>query len=389
MRFVAKLANTLKWLPSYAEHSMRRRRSPDKSHVIIGLADHFEPPYTGKPGIFRPIEDQVRVLRDWCGRYPALFDEWRDSDGHPFKHTYFYPIEHYHPETLSILAEHCRSGWGEVEIHLHHGLDAPDTAEHTREELERVRDRLVEHGCLSTLGDGSGPRYAFVHGNWALANSSGGQFCGVDEEMQILADTGCYGDFTMPSAPNSSQVSKINSIYECDRPLNRRAAHKSGQTLRVGHPQPKFPLMVQGPLLLHLWRDGRFRPTIETGEIASYAPPSVQRLGLWRRASVCIDGRPEWCFVKLFCHSMAPWDTATLLGEPMSGFLQQLLQAERESGDFQLHFVSAREMVNIALAACDGKAGNPAAYRDYRLRPFHSTADPADAASSEASKSKC
>jgi hypothetical protein len=30
--------------------------------------------------------------------------------------------------------------------------------------------------------------------------------------------------------------------------------------------------------------------------------------------------------------------------------------------------VTAREMVNIALAACDGHDGNPADYRDYRLR---------------------
>ena len=42
------------------------------------------------------------------------------------------------------------------------------------------------HGCLSRW-DGKGePRYAFVHGNWALANSAGGRFCGVDSEMQIL-----------------------------------------------------------------------------------------------------------------------------------------------------------------------------------------------------------
>jgi hypothetical protein len=33
-----------------------------------------------------------------------------------------------------------------------------------------------------------------------------------------------------------------------------------------------------------------------------------------------------------------------------------------------LHFVSAREMVNIILAACDEREGNPAEYRDYRLQ---------------------
>ncbi|MGC2153548.1 MAG: hypothetical protein WA618_16020, partial [Terriglobales bacterium] len=33
-----------------------------------------------------------------------------------------------------------------------------------------------------------------------------------------------------------------------------------------------------------------------------------------------------------------------------------------------LHFVSAREMVNVILAACDGREGNPGDYRDYRLK---------------------
>jgi hypothetical protein len=33
-----------------------------------------------------------------------------------------------------------------------------------------------------------------------------------------------------------------------------------------------------------------------------------------------------------------------------------------------LHFVTAREMTNILLAACDGRDGNPGSYRDYRLK---------------------
>jgi len=40
-----------------------------------------------------------------------------------------------------------------------------------------------------------------------------------------------------------------------------------------------------------------------------------------------------------------------------------------------LHFVSAREMVNIILAACDGREGNPGDYRDYRLKPIRTWAE--------------
>jgi hypothetical protein len=36
---------------------------------------------------------------------------------------------------------------------------------------------------------------------------------------------------------------------------------------------------------------------------------------------------------------------------------------------WKLHYLTAREMYNIALAAMAGKAGDPHAYRNYRLQP--------------------
>jgi hypothetical protein len=48
-------------------------------------------------------------------------------------------------------------------------------------------------------------------------------------------------------------------------------------------------------------------------------------------------------------------------------FLEQLVGGASERKE-TLHFVSAREMTNIILAACDGKDGNPGEYRDYRFR---------------------
>ena len=45
-------------------------------------------------------------------------------------------------------------------------------------------------------------RYAFIHGNWCLANArKDRRWCWVDEELPLLFDTGCYADYTFPSAP--------------------------------------------------------------------------------------------------------------------------------------------------------------------------------------------
>jgi hypothetical protein len=337
---------------------------------MIGIADHFEPPFEAgqTAGARKPSERNLR-LKEWCREYPVALDRWRDQDGQPLRHTYFHPAEQYDEEAIDVLAEHCQSGWGEIEIHLHHGVESPDTAENTRRTLVAFRDALAARGCLARENGSGSPRYAFVHGNWALANSAQGRFCGVDEEMQILADTGCYADFTLP-APTSAQISKINALYECALPLNERAPHRRGHDLRTGHTPSAFPLMVQGPLLADFGRRrrGGWLPSIENSEIAGINPPTMRRLGLWRKGAISVEGRPEWVFIKLHCHGMAAEQESAMYGPAMQEFLKELVEGPLNLVDYQLHFVTMREMVNIMLAACDGRTGNPGEYRDYRFR---------------------
>ena len=249
---LGKVLNTMRWLPAYFWQRMTRKLPKvGRRHLIFALADHFEPSILpGTHGKWTSLEIQQKRVQKWCHAYPALFDTWRDSTGFPFVHTYFYPAEQYEPALLEILAEHCHAGWGEIEIQLHHGVNVPDTAENTRQQLAEFRDSLANLGCLSRAPGDQNPRYAFVHGNWALANSLGGRCCGVDEEMQILAETGCFADFTLPSAPSAAQVSVINLLYECGLPLSSRAPHRRAKPLRSGSPPTTLPLIIEGPLLM-------------------------------------------------------------------------------------------------------------------------------------------
>ena len=64
---------------------------------------------------------------------------------------------------------------------------------------------------------------------------------------------------------------------------------------------------------------------------------------------------------------MDPTQHDAVFGEPMRKFLRELVEGAEQRGEI-LHFVSTREMVNIILAACDGREGNPGEFRDYRLR---------------------
>jgi hypothetical protein len=358
-------------------------------HLIFALADHFEPSITPENGSVRaPYSEQERRVEQWCAEYPRAVDRWRDHEGQRFAHTYFYPAEQYDRNLVDRLAGHCHSGWGELEIHLHHGMDAPDTSENTHRQLVAFRDTLVRnHGSLCFLDGSSEPRYAFVHGNFTLANSARGYACGVDNEMEVLAATGCYADFTLPTAAfHPAQVAKINSLYECSLPLNTQAPHRKGRDLRVGRSPQIFPINVQGPLMLDFDRQARNGfARIENAALTGPNPPGLRRLRLWKKAAISVQGRPEWLFIKIHCHSMDPHQRESVMGEFMQRFLSELTERAKDRREI-IHFVTARQMVNIIWAACDGREGNPGDYRDYRLKLARDLSDGArKSANSQAS----
>jgi hypothetical protein len=371
-----KARGMLPWVPAYCWQRLTRRASRLKPvHLIIGLADHFEPgilPHEEGKLAERALQEQR--LERWCREYPKVVADWPDHDGRTFRHTYFYPAEQYDKGLIDRLAQHCRDGWGEIEVHLHHGVETAGTPEATRQVLADFRDALVGHGCLSQMDGIGAARYAFVHGNFALANSMQGRCCGVDSEIEILAETGCYADFTLPSSPNPAQTSKINALYECQWPLSRKAAHREGRNLRSGRFSPMLPLMIQGPLLLDFSRRSRHwpLPTVENGALTGTRPPTMGRLQLWKKAGIRVEGRPDWLFIKLHCHGMDPRDHEAMLGASLRRFLRELKEGSRNGHDYQVHYVTAREMANLVMAACDGCEGNPNDYRDYRLELLRS-----------------
>jgi hypothetical protein len=370
-KIMRKLKYAANCLAPYVWQRITRHPVGGPVHLIITLADHFEPSsMTGAGSGYAPHDVQEKRLETWCNGYPRNFEPFRDHDGHFFNHTYFYPAEQYDRGLVQRLAEFCHSGWGEIEIHLHHGITKPANAENTREQLVSFRDTLAnDFGCLSYAERDNVPKYAFIHGNFTLANCAKGYACGVDSEMQLLADTGCYVDMTYPtSAFHPAQIAKINSVYECSLPLHRAAPQRRGRQLQAGRPISIFPFIVLGPWMLDFDRDARNGfGKVENGALTAANPPSLRRLRLWKEAYITVAGRPDWLFLKLHTHGMAPADTDTLLRGPMQQFLQELIEGAPQRGEI-LHFTSAREMANILMAACDGREGNPGNYRDYRYK---------------------
>ena len=354
------------WLPAWVRKRWAgaRERQDGPIHILFCLVDHYEPAHE-RPGRAREGE---RVTQ-WHALYPRLADRFRDAEGNPPKHTFFYPEEEYRPEHLSLLAELTARGYGEVEIHLHH---KDDTSENLRATLTRFKATLREHGLLGADRSTGEARFGFIHGNWSLDNSlPDGDWCGVNDELIVLKECGCYADFTLPSAPSAAQTRRINSIYYATDDAERPKSHDDGVEVRVDGAPTGDLMIIQGPLALR-WpghRLGGLAPVIENGNLAAHQPPTPERVDQWVRTRVCVAGRPEWVFVKVHTHGCNDANLAMLLGGEMDQLHQHLTTRYNDGSDYCLHYVTAREMYNIVKAAESGESGNPADYRDFLIAP--------------------
>lgn len=352
-----------RWFKGYVKHLVQRPREPEVKgprHLLFAFCDHYEPLW----GDANRERGDARV-NAWEERYPRMVNGFRDADGRPPRHSFFFPGEQYERRWLDQLARLSEQGFGEVEFHLHHD---GDTREKLQRDLQQYLGAFAEHGHLTRDPDGR-LRYGFIHGNWCLANArDDGRWCGVSDEMQVLWETGCYADFTFPSAPDQCQPNIVNQIYWPTGDLSQSRAYERGVTARVGERRDDRILMVQGPLAL-VPRPAKMPIRIENSAVTADDPATPSRIKTWVSQNIHVLGRPEWVFVKVHTHGAPDKQGDSLLGAGGTMMHRELTTRYNDGEHWKLHYVTAREMYNIALAAMDGHAGDPNEYRNYRLQP--------------------
>src|SRR5688572_20087338 len=91
-----------RWIVPYML-SVGERQGPRPGqpiHLILAICDHYEP----KRGNARMEKARQRV-KQWVEEYPRQFSRFRDSDGVPPQHTFFYPADEYEMELVDGVTE--------------------------------------------------------------------------------------------------------------------------------------------------------------------------------------------------------------------------------------------------------------------------------------------
>lgn len=328
------------------------RKTPGPVHVVFSIVDHFEP----RQGGVAPAKEVERTKR-FLSKYETLAGAHRDHSGISPRYSFFYPIDEYTQECVDLVGDFCRKGLGEVEVHLHHD---GDNQESLRRKLRHAVEVFQSHGLLSTDKLTHRTVYGFIHGNWALCNArADGRWCGVNEELSVLRETGCYADFTLPSSPSETQTRKINSIYYAADAAKPRG-HNRGFDVAVGRKPSGDLLLVQGPLMLN-WR----RRKIENGALVSANPVTPERVRLWVEAGVHVRGRPDVIFVKVHNHGCREDHLTEAFFADLDGMFTHLETMFNDGKAFRLHYMTAREAVNVIKALESGLTGDPSLFRDH------------------------
>ena len=336
------------WLVPYLKDRLRksaRRGQPRRAWIAI--TDHYEP-----LGMGASVETALSRVARWRDRWPRIAEDApRDAAGQRPQYSFFYPQEEYRRDLLDGIAEIVRLGIGDVEVHLHHDNDNRDSfIQKVTEYCRRLTD---DHGLLRQQNGRT--VFGFIHGNWALDNSRpDGKWCGLNGEIALLRDLGCYADFTMPSLPSATQGRVVNQIYWCvSNSDNRPKSFDRGIEATLDGGRRGDLLMITGPVGL------RFRglrlPRTEAGEIAGYDMPTPARIKQWFDYAPTIG---DDLFLKLYTHGAPERNLEPLLNGGLSN-LYRWLAEEADHRGIEIHWATAWQMYQAAEALIFGRENVP------------------------------
>jgi hypothetical protein len=328
------------WLPGYIKDRLNACSRKPAKRLWLLFADHYEPLWNGAD----ERTGAERVAR-WATRWPAIARKFLDSTGKSPRYTFFYPEEEYRPRLVEPLERMTSDAIADVEVHLHHdGEGQQNFVDRISSFTETLFSR---HGLLRK--DKGKVTFGFIHGLWALDNSrADGRFCGLNNELSLLRDLGCYADFTMPSGASPTQARLINTIYWAVDDPDKPKSYDTGLPVTPGGRATGDLLLIPGPFGLR-WAQ-RLLPRIEYGELCSYDPATEYRVRRWLELAPRIG---DDIFLKLFTHGTQERHSQYLLEGGLE-FTLSLITRECQRAGLDLQFSTAWETRQAIDAAVRG-----------------------------------
>jgi hypothetical protein len=334
------------WFAGYIRSRLEAPRALRGGRVWVAIADHWEP-YWLHPS----DETAAERVAVWVKYWPEIARRHADSIGRSPQYTFYYPQEEYRPRFLDALAEMKRAGIADVDVHIHHDGEGQ---QNFVDRMSGFIETLVTRHGLLRLSNGR-PVFGFIHGNWALANSRpDGRCCGLNNEITLLRDLGCYADFTMPSGDSPTQSRTVNTIYWVRDDPTKPRSYDQGVAVKPGAPGKGDLLMIPGPIGLR-WAE-RLVPRLETGEIACQDLPTAYRVKRWLDLAPRIGNE---IFLKLYAHGAQERHSSALLVNGGFDRLFTLLAEGCRRYGHELRYVSTWEMRQGVDAAARGGASAP------------------------------
>src|SRR6201999_1836271 len=345
------------FVPLLKERIRRRSVKSSPKRVWVAITDHYEP-----LGMGVSVDAALGRVARWRDRWPRIAsDAPADANQQPPQYSFFYPQEEYRRDLLDGIAEMVRLGVGDVEVHLHHDHE-------TREAfIKKICDyckRLTDDHGLLRKRDGR-TVFGFIHGNWALDNSlPDGRWCGLNGEIALLRELGCYADFTMPSIPSPSQGRIVNQIYWCtNNSDNQPRSFDHGVEATAGGGRQGDLLMITGPVAMRF--GARFAPRIETGEIAGYDMATSDRVRQWFDVAPVVG---DDLFIKLHTHGAVERNLDPLLDHGLADLYRWIAEEAQRRG-IQYYWATAWQMYSAIDAIVNGR--EPVASPDHRFSEAH------------------
>lgn len=342
-----------------SQHKRLKIKQNAPIHIIYCMVDHYESG-TG----YVDSQTEIDRVNDLLDKYPNLVKEHRDTSGNLPKRTWFFPPHYHRYYTLKRLVSLCERGYGEIELHLHHGKTRPDTSDNLEMTIKQC---IKEYSYFGIFGaQGNLKRYGFIHGDWALDNSRHGKYCGVNNEIDILIKTGCYADFTFPST-NEANPSQINSIYYAKDNPSKPKSYNTGILVKKFGTYQRGLMVIQGPIYPFFKSKSFLGLRVCGGSIDSALPITSNHVNSWIYTGIHIEGHRDVIFVKLHMHGAA--HSASALGKEMEFIFNYLETNYSDGSRYILHYMTAREMYNVIKALEAGQeAERIEEFRNYEVK---------------------